>query len=477
MNTVYLVGAGTGEGMLTLRGAELLKLCDCVVYDSLVSAELLSLCPPRCERIFAGKRAGAHSASQEQINALLVECGKKYPVTVRLKGGDPFVFGRGGEEMLALRAAGIACEAVPGVTSAVAAAELCGIPVTHRGAARGFTVLAAQSAEGSPDFSAYGRAEETLVFLMAKAAAADIMRGLLAGGMAEDMPVALISAAGTEHADCRRGCLRELASLSEQLPAPLTAVVGKVCSPALFPPLARGSAAKKKVCVTGTPAHVLRVCSLLHENGIFAEKGAFLRPVPLDFGRFFEKMRQFRWLCFTSENGVRLFFAAAKKAVDMRAFGDKKFAAIGPHTAEVLRGYGFIADLVPREYTARALASALAAAGAERGETALFRAEQGGGPLGEAGEQFSVYTLRAEEELLAAAAASAAAADIVTFGSAFGAKCLLDRCSLKAGATAVCIGQECARALRERGYSPVVCGSARAEELAQAVVSAAKEDL
>ena len=132
MNCVVLVGAGCGEGMITLRGAELVRRADCIVYDALLDEGLLNLAPPRCEKICVGKRAGAHSMTQAEINALLVACGKKYPLTVRLKGGDPFVFGRGGEELAALAEAGIACAVVPGVTSAVAAAELAGIPVTDR---------------------------------------------------------------------------------------------------------------------------------------------------------------------------------------------------------------------------------------------------------------------------------------------------------------------------------------------------------
>ena len=502
MNKVYLVGAGTGRGMLALRGAELLKSCGCVVYDSLLNEELLSLCPPACERIFVGKRAGEHSAEQEEINRILVECGKKYPVTVRLKGGDPFVFGRGGDELLALRAAGIACEAVPGVTSAVAAAELAGIPVTHRGAARGFTVLAAHSAEGAPDFSGYGKAEETLVFLMAKAAAGSIMRGLIAGGMAADMPAALLSAAGSENFACVQCPLCELEARAASLPAPLTIVVGKVCSPELFPAISGGesggtyakncaeSAPEKgekpcfdgaekrpaKICVTGTPAHVSRVCGILRGRGVFAENCAFLRPVPLDLSDFFAKMQKYAWLVFTSENGVRLFFEQVKeRGTDLRAFGGKRFAAIGPHTAQTLQGFGFIPDLVPEAYTADALASALAARGAHREETALLRAKQGAGRLSEAGEQFTVYDLSPESALLGRAAERVSAADVVTFGSAFGARCLLGKCALKEGAAAVCLGEETAKELRARGYAPVVCGSARAEELAEAVYRAAKE--
>ena len=127
MNKVYLVGAGCGKDLLTLRGAKLLRQADCVVYDSLLDESLLELCRENCVRIFAGKRSGGKGKKQEEINQILLECGRKYAVTVRLKGGDPYVFGRGGEEMLALLSENISCESVPGVTSAIAAAELAGM--------------------------------------------------------------------------------------------------------------------------------------------------------------------------------------------------------------------------------------------------------------------------------------------------------------------------------------------------------------
>ena len=171
MNRVILVGAGCGEGLITVRGAELLRRADCVVYDALLDEALLSLVPPHCKTIPVGKRAGAHAMTQEEIDALLVRCANEYPLTVRLKGGDPFVFGRGGEELAALARAGVACGVVPGVTSAVAAAELAGIPLTHRGVARSFTVVTARTKEGIADTARYASAGDTLVFLMAKCAA------------------------------------------------------------------------------------------------------------------------------------------------------------------------------------------------------------------------------------------------------------------------------------------------------------------
>ena len=193
-------------GTLTLRAAELLRRADRVVYDSLIDPSILALCPPGCELIHMGKRAGSHSAEQGEIVRALLEGAARHPLTVRLHGGDPFVFGRGGEEALALSAAGIEAEYVPGVTSAAAAAGFAGIPLTHRGAARSFRVVTAHTAEGVPDFSSLAKEEGTLIFLMAKGAASAIRRDLLAGGMAEDMPAAAVSCAGSASQQVRRGC-------------------------------------------------------------------------------------------------------------------------------------------------------------------------------------------------------------------------------------------------------------------------------
>ena len=283
MNRVVLVGAGCGEGMITLRGAQLLRRADCIVYDALLDEGLLNLAPPRCEKICVGKRAGAHSMTQAEINALLVACGKKYPLTVRLKGGDPFVFGRGGEELAALAEEGIACAVVPGVTSAVAAAELAGIPVTHRGVAQSVTIVTAHTAQAVPDFGKFAQIGGTLVFLMAKAACAQIAEGLIKGGFSPQTPAALISCAGTQNMQVRRCALAELGTLARELEAPLTAVVGEVCSPRLLgenfgsvfeKPVPSG--ARVAVVGTQTPS---RICPMRCLR-------AGLRPCPARSGAF-----------------------------------------------------------------------------------------------------------------------------------------------------------------------------------------------
>lgn len=463
MNRVALVGAGCGAHTLTLRGRELLARCDCVVYDSLADARLLRLCRAGCEAVFVGKRAGAHAMEQAEICRLLAACAQKYPLTVRLKGGDPFVFGRGGEEMLALRAAGVPCECVPGVTSAVAAAEEAGIPLTHRGLARGFRVVTARTAEGEYDFSALGRERDTLVVLMGKGSAASVAAGLMRGGMAAKTPAAAVSCAGSARFAVRRGALGGLAALAEGLPAPLVLVVGAVCALDVRTP------ARARVAVTGTPAHVARLCEALRAEGLWPLACPHLRIEPRDLRPFFARLHEFAWLVFTSPNGVEQFFAQAKaRRVDFRAFAGKKFACIGPATAEALAGQGFAADLVPREHTSAGLAAALRPAAGER--AALLRSAKGSGALLPLGEQFDVYDAVPDEAGLAEAAEAARGADFITFSSAFGARAFLRGASL-GGARPVCIGQETASAF---AGGALVCAEPSAAALAAFVRAAAE---
>lgn len=469
MNRVVLVGAGCGRGLLTVRGAELLGRCDCVVYDSLIDESALGYLKEDCKRIFVGKRAGAHSVLQSEINAILIDCAKKYPLTVRLKGGDPFVFGRGGEELAALTAAGVFCAVVPGVTSAVAAAELAGIPVTHRGAARGVRVYTAHTAVG--ELSAPAPAEdETLVFLMAKANADAVAKTLFEGGMSEDTPAALLSKAGMVGARAVRCMLGEVAARAAELDAPLTLVVGKVCAENLLGASFARYFSAPAVLVTGTADHVRRISAALEARG-FAPVGCPYAAVePLPFDAFFSELPRRRWLVFTSANGADVFFRRAKtRGVDFRAFGDKKFAAIGAHTAARLKEYGFCADCLPEPFTAAALKEALAAQGAKREETALLRAEEGSAVLLDAGVQVSLYRIRTDEAALRRAAEAVPSVKYVTFGSAGGARALLGKTTLPESVIPVCIGEETAKELYAKGLRPVVAKACTAEAIADAV--------
>ena len=230
--TVHLVGAGPGDpDLLTVRAAGLLGKADTVVYDRLVDPVVLDLAPPWAELICVGKTPGAPSPSQDEINAILVDRGRRFGCVVRLKGGDPFVFGRGGEEATALRGAGLEVEVVPGVTSAVAAPAAAGIPVTLRGVSSGFTVVTAHQDPSSGrwlDWDALARAGTTLVILMGATRAEQIADRLRAGGMAADTPVAVISAATTSSQIVARTDLSGLRRL--RVASPATIVVGAVAA-------------------------------------------------------------------------------------------------------------------------------------------------------------------------------------------------------------------------------------------------------
>lgn len=235
--TVHLVGAGPGDpGLLTVRAAELLRRADVVVHDRLVSAEVLALVPEGCERHDVGKRPGGPGTSQDEINALLVENGRRHATVVRLKGGDPYVFGRGGEEAEALRRAGIAYEVVPGVTSAVAAPTAAGIPVTHRDHSSGFTVVTAHldpAHDRYLDWEALARLGTTLVVMMGAARAASVAEQLLAAGMDPDTPAAAVQRGTLPDQAVWRGRLADLGR--EPVVAPATLVIGRVAGEDLTP--------------------------------------------------------------------------------------------------------------------------------------------------------------------------------------------------------------------------------------------------
>jgi uroporphyrin-III C-methyltransferase len=218
--TVFLVGAGPGDAdLLTLRGARVLATADVVVYDRLVDASVLALVRDDAELIDVGKEPGRFTA-QSMINDLLIALGRRHETVVRLKGGDPFVFGRGGEEMIALRDAGVACDVVPGVTSAFAGPLAAGIPVTHRGLSRGVTVVTGH-VEGHDDgyFRRLANPELSLVILMGVAARASIAAQLVDGGLSTSTPVAVIESAWTSRQSVTRAVLRDLGRLNVSSPA------------------------------------------------------------------------------------------------------------------------------------------------------------------------------------------------------------------------------------------------------------------
>ena len=230
---VALVGAGCGRAdLITVRGLRLLQQCQAVVYDDLIDTALLDTVPAGAERIYVGKRSGRHSAPQAEINAALITLAQRGGLTVRLKGGDPYVFGRGGEEALALQRAGIPFEVVPGITAAIAVPAEAGIPVTHRGVSRAVHIITAHTQDETPDFSRWAAlaADGTLVFLMGLQRLPQIAAGLLAGGLPPQTPAAVLSGGNAPHPAAVRASLGEItdAARAAGVEAPAVIVVGDV---------------------------------------------------------------------------------------------------------------------------------------------------------------------------------------------------------------------------------------------------------
>lgn len=370
---VYLVGAGpSGRDLLTLRAADLLSRAQVIIYDALVDSSIHRLFARGAELIYVGKRAGHHALSQPEINALLLEVARRSSgIVVRLKGGDPFVFGRGGEEMMALHEAGIPYQIVPGVTSGIAAPAYAGIPVTHRGMSRSLTFVTAFTQDaGLPpiDWEALARLGGTTVFYMGMRVVPEIARELMAVGVSADKPTAIISQ-GTRPRQktilSRLGALTPEAYDYEAL-APALLLVGDVADFAneydwyVGRPLSG-----KRVLITRSEGQSSALEALLSEAGAEAVVLPSIEIVPMEptdeLEPFWDPSRRPDWWVFTSPNGVEYFCKLLEaRGLDARFFACSKIAAIGPATAEALRLVGLRADLIPEEHTASGMANAIA---------------------------------------------------------------------------------------------------------------------
>ncbi len=363
--TVYLVGAGPGDpGLLTRRGAKLLARADVVLHDRLVSPAILDLVPPSAELIDVGKDPDASdggTARQDEIARLLVEYGRRSAVVVRLKGGDPFLFGRGGEEVEVLVQAGIPWEVVPGVTSAFGVPAAVGIPVTQRGLASSVTVVTGRvgdlpGSEG-PDWAALARAGGTLVILMGMTTRAAIADTLVRGGRSPDTPVAVVTRGTTAAQRVVRTTLEHLADVD--LGSPAVIVVGAVAALGAYAdvPASGGPLAGRIVVVTRSGPRAHGLVDTLERGGAVALELPLTRQVDAADGGVALRaaagsVATRRWLVLTSVTAVERFMAELR---DARALGSVLVAAVGLATADALRRDGVEPDLVPAEHSARAL--------------------------------------------------------------------------------------------------------------------------
>lgn len=386
---VWLVGAGPGDiGLFTIKGMEVLKQAEVVVYDSLVGQGVLSKIPSSARLINVGKRASHHTMVQEKINEVLLEEAQKGFRVVRLKGGDPFLFGRGGEELELLKAHGIPYEVVPGVTSPLAVPAYNGIPVTHRDFCSSLHIITGHKRAGKEydiDFKALVDTKGTLVFLMGVSALSDICEGLLNGGMSPDMPAAILQKGTTA------GQKRIVATIStlpgevekQGIETPAIIVVGKVCS------LSQEFAWYESLPLAGWKVLVTRPRGLVSETSQrLREKGAEVLELPSictepleDQERLYdamENLEKYRWIVFTSPTGVDVFWSEmAKREKDVRALGNIRIAAIGEGTKKKLRERGLFADFIPSVYDGDTLGKELGEMILEGEHILIPRAEKG----------------------------------------------------------------------------------------------------
>jgi uroporphyrinogen III methyltransferase/synthase len=470
---VWLVGAGPGDpGLLTLKGARALARCEVLVYDYLASSAIVGLAPPDCEKIYVGKKAGAHTLTQDEITALIVRLGLAGKNVVRLKGGDVFVFARGGEEAQALREAGVPFEIVPGITSAIAAPAYAGIPVSHRDHNTSFTIATGHEdpikGYSSLDFAKLANRKATTIFLMAMGNLAGIVGELRRNGLDGDTPVGIVREGTKPTQQTVTGTIDTIVAEVERtgIGAPAIVVIGDVVrerenirwfdAQPLF---------GKRVLVTRPSHQADDVALRLYEVGAEPILAPTIEIGPPDDPQAAREavaaVRDYAWLVFTSRNGVDAFFDHAHElGRDARALGEVNVAAIGPKTAEALSAHGIRADLIPAVYVGEAVADSVLARTSPGDRILLYRARDARESLpellraaGRTVDDVAAYATRFVDD--PELAEKAASADIVTFTSASTVGGFVhnvpDAANVLASKTIACIGPVTARAAREAG--------------------------
>jgi uroporphyrinogen III methyltransferase/synthase len=382
---VYLVGAGPGRAdLITVRGAELIRRADCVICDKLANAALAGLARSEAEIFYVPKRIGAGSFTQEQINELLVGRASEGKVVVRLKGGDPCMFGRCSEEMAALAEAGIDFEIVPGVTAGIAAGEYAGMMLTDRRYSSQVTFITGREAEEKTeshiDWGWLAKSPGTLVFYMAMGTLETIAAELTAHGMSEETAAAAVSDATLPSQQVAKGRLCDISDVckAKGVGAPAIVVVGAAAEgDSRFDWLRRRVLFGRGIVATRDAAGNVELAAKIVERGGLAIEFATIAILPRtdssEFLQMLSRFGEYEWVVFTSVNGVRIFFdALAGMGKDARVFGAAKVAAIGERTAGQLAEYGVRTDFVPAEFTGAKLAVGLAGHANLRGKKVLL---------------------------------------------------------------------------------------------------------
>lgn len=456
---VWLVGAGPGDpGLLTLRGREVLEAANVVVFDRLVGDGILSFIPEHAEKINAGKEGGRHPVPQAEIESILIREASAGKNVVRLKGGDPFLFGRGGEEIEALNAHGIRYEVVPGITSAIAAPSAAGIPVTHRGVAASLHIITAHTKEGGiadTDYESLTKLGGTLVFLMGASSVPEICRTLLAKGMSPDTPVAAVENGTTAAQRRLEAPLRDFEDTcaKARLQSPSVIVVGAVAALGetfdwkRFLPLAG-----LRVLVTRPRGRSDKLSRMLRDKG--AEVVELPCIATKTTSTILPDLSDAKWVGFTSATGVKSFFELLEKhGRDVREINGAKIAAIGEVTARELRSRGLKVNFVPDVYDGVNLAKGLAEI-ADGSKIALLRAKDGSRELTEylsdCGADFieiPVYETSYESGFF-----TPSGIDAALFTSASTVRGFAALCPVEEVGHACCIGRQTAEAAKHAGF-------------------------
>lgn len=479
---VYLIGAGPGDvGLMTMKGKALIEQSDAIVYDRLANSRLLHFARPDAELIYVGKTPDHHTLTQEEINAELVRLAGEGKMVVRLKGGDPFVFGRGGEEGEALRDNGHPFEVVPGITSAIAVPAYAGIPVTHRHLTSTFTVITGHEDPLKEDSQINWKrlAEDpgTLIFLMGVGRLGRIVAALTENGKDPQTPIALIRWGTRPEQKVVIGTLANIEAEVERarLTSPAIIIIGEVVNmrdtlswfedKPLF---------GERILVTRAREQASVLSEKLEALGAEAIEAPMIRIVPRDttpeMRDAFAQLDRFDWIVFTSVNGVTAFFDAMRKeGLDIRRLGDAKLCAIGPKTKAALEAKGLIVEAMPEVFQAEYVAEALKAKMDHPSRILLARSDLGRDvlvqemeALGHEVTDLIVYETQASDHIEEGAFDRLKAGKIntITFTSASTVKNLIDllgdRTDVLTGVTLASIGSVTSDALRAHGLEPTI---------------------
>ena len=386
---VYLIGAGPGDpGLLTIKGKDILEKADVVVYDYLANDTLLGYARPDAERIYVGKVAGNHALPQDGINKLIIEKAKEGKIVARLKGGDPYIFGRGGEEAEELLDAGVPFEEVPGISSTIAGPAYAGIPLTHRSFSSSVTLITGHENPDKPgsvhNWKALAASANTLVFVMGMKNLPDIARNLIEAGLSPDTPAALVHWGTTAK---HRSLAATLGTLHEEgvrqgFTNPSVIIVGKVVT--LRDRLnwfEQKPLLGRSVVVTRAREQASGLAAQLADLGAEVIQFPTIDIKPLeDYSSVDAAVRNlgaYDWLIFTSANGVKCFWERLEaQGLDARALYGLQVAAIGPATAQAVRTHGIAPDFVPEAYIAESVAEGLIGLGMDGKKVLLPRARE-----------------------------------------------------------------------------------------------------